>query len=105
MPQEELLLYYHNEFVETLKGLSYLKEVPSLLDLNLEIMRHGSLIAIMSLLFLPMAFIDPSTNAIEDMMPSDPEESRKFMIKLLNLPDCKALLQKEIKIWANNGWI
>lgn len=98
-------MHYHNEFVATLKGLSYLKDVPSLLDLNLEIMRHGSFMAIMSILFLPIAFLDPSTMVFDDLMPSDKEKSRNFMIKLLNSPGCSALLQKEIKIWANNGWI
>lgn len=39
--REELIKIYHTEFVAVLSKLGFLKPVPSLLDLNMEILRNG----------------------------------------------------------------
>lgn len=37
----ELIRIYHNQFISTLQQLGYLKAIPSLLDLQVELLRNG----------------------------------------------------------------
>lgn len=39
----ELIKLYHDEFVGTLAKLGYLKTPPSLLDLNIELLKNGAM--------------------------------------------------------------
>lgn len=41
--RQELITYYYNEFDTTLKKLGYLGKVPSLIDLNIELLKKGKL--------------------------------------------------------------
>lgn len=54
----ELLMYYHQEFVNALKQFGFIKLPPSLLDLNVELLQHGAINIIIWLCFLPFSFVD-----------------------------------------------
>lgn len=96
-------MYYHQEFVRTLEGLSYLEDIPTLLDLNLEIMRHSSLIPMLSILFIPYTYNDFMPT--EDIKDCNPESHSNLWKRLLNVPSCKSYFQREMKNWVNNGWM
>lgn len=40
--RHELMTHYYNEFTATLKKIGYLGKVPTLVDLNVEMLRKGS---------------------------------------------------------------
>lgn len=39
--REELIKFYHDSFVDTLNKLGFLKPIPSLLELNVELLKNG----------------------------------------------------------------
>lgn len=41
--RHELITHYYNEFTATLKEIGYLGKVPTLIDLNVEMLKKGSL--------------------------------------------------------------
>lgn len=41
--REEIIQFYYDEFAATLKKVGYLGRIPTLLDLNLEILKNGGI--------------------------------------------------------------
>lgn len=41
--RQDVVLHYYKEFTSTLKKIGYLGKVPTLLDLNLELLQNGDL--------------------------------------------------------------
>lgn len=41
--REEIVQYYYEEFVKTLKKIGFLGRIPTLLDLNLEMLKNGAM--------------------------------------------------------------
>lgn len=104
-PVEELIMLYHQKFVESLKNFGYMKTPPTLLDVNIEVLKHGAAGILSSLFFTPFEFIDWSNIALEDLYSNDQEESRKKKIATFNHPKCQALLKKDLKSWVHKGWL
>lgn len=104
-PFEDLIVFYHQEFVKTLKALGYMKSVPSLLDLNVELLRHAAVSMMLSIFFVPFAFVDWQKTSAEDLMANGTEKSRNMKKNLFEHPICKKLLQKEMKSWVHKGWL
>lgn len=105
LPAEELIMFYHQEFVKTLKTFGYLKSPPSLLDVNVELLKHGAMSVLLSICFIPFNFVDWENMTAEDMLGNDSERSRNFKKSLYEHPVCKMLLQKEMKSWIHKGWL
>lgn len=105
IPFEELIMFYHQEFVKALKSVGYLKQPPTLLDLNCEILKHGRLIVVINICFIPFSFIDWSKMQAEDLMGDGSDKSKEFKRQLYNHPVCKAVIQKNLKSWIYKGWL
>lgn len=41
--RDEIIKYYYDEFTKTLKSVGFLGRIPTLLDLNLEILKNGAM--------------------------------------------------------------
>jgi hypothetical protein len=100
----ELIAFYHQQLVAALKSIGYMKAPPTLLDLNVELLKHGAMNIAIWINFFPFLFIDWNTMSVDDMMGDDSERSRNFKKNLYNSPSLKKLLQKEMKAWAHKGW-
>jgi hypothetical protein len=100
----EIISHYHAEFVKTLKEFGHLKPIPTLLDLNVEILRHSIGSMMVEMIFIPAFFIDQVNS--DDIIASNNEE-RRFLhkIKILNSPVCKNLIQKSLKLWLKRGYL
>lgn len=105
MPMDEIVVYYHEEFVKALKTFGFMSSPPTLLDVNIELLKHGAIIMMTMICFLPFSFVDWSTLRAEDMLANDSESTRNFKAKLYDLPIVKKLLQGEMKSWVHKGWI
>lgn len=105
LPADELIMFYHQEFVNALKDFGYIKSPPSLLDLNLEILKHGALIVLVFVCFVPLGFVDWSKISPEDMIGGDNERTKSFKRSLFEHPNCKKLIQREMKNWLHKGWV
>jgi hypothetical protein len=105
IPSEEIVMFYHQEFIKALKSFGYLKPPPSLLDLNIELLRHGAVNVLLMICFIPFSFVDWNTMTAEDIMGNDSDRAKNFKKKLYEHPICKKLLQNEMKTWVHKGWI
>lgn len=97
-------MFYHEELVAALKSIGYIKKPPTLLDVNLELLKHGKVTVALWINFYPFTFIDWSTMKIEDMMGEDSERSREFKKNLYNSPILQKLIRQEMKNWMYLGW-
>ncbi|XP_062551178.1 uncharacterized protein LOC134216255 [Armigeres subalbatus] len=55
--RDELIKFYHDEFTATLNNLGYLKKIPTLVDLHVEILKCGYLETFLSCTFLPVMIL------------------------------------------------
>lgn len=102
LPVEELILFYHQEFVKTLKTFGFMKTPPSLLDLNVELLKHGALNVILSTCFIPFSFLDWDKVTAEDVIGTG--DDTDFKRSMFRHPMCKRLLQRDMKSWVHKGW-
>lgn len=107
IPLEDVVVFYHQEFVAALNSLGFSKYIPSLIDLNVELIRHGRTNVLMHIAFIPCAFIDWETARIGDIMGTDENDeiSRNFKKGLYNNPNCKALMQRTLRGFQHKGWL
>lgn len=104
--EDELIIFYHEEFVKALKLFGYLKSPPTLLDLNVELLRHGEFSMVHKIIFLPFIFLDFDSSTAEDYIAADNREnSYKLKIKSMQHPLCEKLLKKELKSWVAKGYL
>ncbi|GAB0088787.1 hypothetical protein DMENIID0001_032510 [Sergentomyia squamirostris] len=80
--QGEIIKIYHTAFEDYLNRLGCLRKGPTLLDLNVEMLKHGHLEILLGLCFLPFFNLDFSKVDMEEMMEPTPEmmESMHKMI-------------------------
>lgn len=104
-PFEELIAFYHQKFVESLKAFGYQQPTPTLLDVNAEVHKHGAVGVLASLFFTPFEFVDWSNLSLEDLYPNDREKGKKNKVAAFNHPKCQALLKKDLESWALKGWL
>lgn len=100
----ETVAFYHQELVNALKSIGYMKTPPSLLDVNIELLKHGSMNIAIWINFFPFLFIDWEKVSVDDMMGNDSEKSRNFKKNLYNSPVLKSLLKSEMRQWMLKGW-
>lgn len=107
VPLEDMVVFYHQEFVGTLNILGFSKSIPSLIDLNVELLRHGHTNVLMMIVFIPFAFIDWETAKMEDYFGVDVEDDRTRNLKknLYNNPKCKAVMQRTLRSFTHKGWL
>uniref|UniRef100_A0A1L8DYJ3 Putative ecdysteroid kinase n=1 Tax=Nyssomyia neivai TaxID=330878 RepID=A0A1L8DYJ3_9DIPT len=103
--QHELLRAYHDRFCLVLTDLGYLKKPPSLLDLHIEILRHGFLEVFMTSSFLPIFFMDFSAFAEEAK--DKQENGFDLMIevtkKIFKQEPVKTIVSKLLRKFLHNG--
>lgn len=103
---DELIIFYHDEFAKAVKQFGYLKSPPSLLDLNVELLRHGEFAMVQNIVFIPFLFMDPDAVNAEDYIAADKrDESLKLKIKLMQQPSCEKLLKRALKSWVAKGYL
>lgn len=101
--QSDLIRCYHERFKKTLKAFGGVNS-PSLLDLNLELLRHGAVNILFTITYLPCIFADWSQLKAEDLIGRSNEESTKIRKSVYNDPRCKATMLRELKSWTQKGW-
>lgn len=99
----EVIAAYYQQFVESLKQFGYLKAPPSLIDLQVELLRNGSLevfVAIMSIFF----FVDLSQLAESGVDITALQTGDGFK-KIFQTPGFKEIILQELPRWVHNGFI
>lgn len=77
--RDEMVLHYHETFIDSLKRFGYEKETPSLLDLHVELTRCGALGAQLCLCYLPylLSEFDKVNSDVMYVVNDDTESSKK----------------------------
>lgn len=83
---DELIQYYHKQLAEGLKKLGYPGAIPSLRDLQIEILRRGFFGMYCLYSILPVVLADKSDNANLEGFFGDDEENQKFRYDLFHNP-------------------
>ncbi|KAG5674474.1 hypothetical protein PVAND_004443 [Polypedilum vanderplanki] len=102
--KDELIVFYHQQLVTALKSIGYMKAPPTLLDLNVELLKHGAMNIAVWINFFPFLFIDWSKMNTDDLIGQNDEQGRNFKKNLFKSPVLKSLLKKEMRKWALKGW-
>lgn len=74
--RDELIKFYHDEFTAALNKFGYLKKIPTLIDLHVEVLKCGHLETFLSCTFLPFMIL-----SFDELMPkadANPEEGVEF---------------------------
>ncbi|XP_070508925.1 uncharacterized protein [Chironomus tepperi] len=97
---DELLATYHEQFVEALKRFGYLKQPPTLLDLQVEMMKNGNLQAQNGLLMYAFLIFDMSTVKMEDL-------KDKTALKRMTFENerYKKVIKEELEVFLFRGYL
>lgn len=99
LPSEEIIMFYHQQFVDALKAFGFTKSPPSLMELNDELSTHGALQVLRSIFLMPTGFVDQVEIPVEGV------RSSNYARLLYNYPRCKMIMQKLLKSWVEKGWL
>ena len=102
--RSELIAFYHEQLVSALTAIGYMKAPPSLLDLNVELLKHGAINIAIWINFFPFLFVDWSTMSADDMMGNESDRTRNFKKSLFKSPVLRKMLEQEMKRWKVMGW-
>ncbi|KAL7013980.1 hypothetical protein ACKWTF_015680 [Chironomus riparius] len=97
---DEILFIYHKQFVEALKKFGYLKQPPSLLDLQIEILKNGHLQATNFMHMFPLSIMDLNDFKDDGMEPG----FSGMMKKAYKNENYKKILKRNLKRFLNNGF-
>ncbi|XP_070508774.1 uncharacterized protein [Chironomus tepperi] len=98
---DEFLYTYHEQYVEALKKFGYLKQPPSLLDLQVEMMKNGNFQA--HYVLMPYAFLifDMTSLTLEDMA----DGMKGMAIKVYNNERFRKTAKKELDYYLMKGYL
>lgn len=101
--REDIISYYYQEFVSTLKALGFLKAIPTILDLQVELLKNGGLELMLAICFKPFMFIDPTKINLHELVENN--ETGKLKQMLFANPDYHEFIQAELPRCLYNGFI
>ncbi|XP_062546559.1 uncharacterized protein LOC134212583 [Armigeres subalbatus] len=104
--RDELIKFYHDEFTATLNKLGYMKKIPTLVDLQVEVLKCGYLETFLSCTFLPI-LIAPfeelmSTSAIEEGFELD-FGNKELMLHIFQHPKYVSVIQRYLPALLHRG--
>jgi len=97
---DEFLATYHEQFAEALKKFGYLKKSPSLLDIQVEMMKNGNLQVQMNLFTFPYLIIDVSSFTPEDYAAGP----RMIKMKAFQNDRFKKVMKEALPIFLRKGF-
>ncbi|XP_055642219.1 uncharacterized protein LOC129779011 [Toxorhynchites rutilus septentrionalis] len=100
--RQELIYHYHLALVETLTKIGFLGKIPTLLDLNCDLLRCGFLEVIISVCFMPFLFAD--YNAIQNVF-SSAQNATEYRRQLYNNPQYGKLIEGLLPYFLHKGFI
>ncbi|XP_070498826.1 uncharacterized protein [Chironomus tepperi] len=97
----EILAIYHSQFVESLKTFGYLKQPPSLLDLQIEMLKSGHLQVQCAMLLYPLMILDMTTLTSDDLTSG----VNLFNEKTFSQERFIKMIKNELKIFMHKGFL
>ncbi|XP_058055645.1 uncharacterized protein LOC131207053 [Anopheles bellator] len=101
--RQQLLQLYHREFSETLATLGFMGKAPTLLDLNMDLVRAGFLEVVLVVCFVPFLFADYG-HAVS-VYGTDETDAHAYRRKLYNHPEYRVLLRELLPRFLHQGFL
>ena len=98
---DEFLATYHQQFVEALKKFGYVKQPPSLLDLQAEMMKNGQMEPIVFLILYPLVFLDINEMKNEDFV----DGFGTMQVKAFENKKFQNILKEYLERFLNKGFL
>ena len=78
--RDEIIHYYHQEFTSTLKKFGFIKSIPSLAELQQELLKNGTMEVIKCICFKIFFHMDSANAEVEDVIcGGNAQELRKLI--------------------------
>lgn len=101
--RDDFISAYYSQFEASLKKFGYLKAPPSLIDLQVELLKNGHLEVLLAVCNCITFYYDLSTLTMEDF--DQGEGTKRFYERVYNSTEYKAVLEKELPRFLHNGFI
>ena len=99
--RDEFIAIYHQQFVETLKQLGYQKHIPTLMDLQIEMLKNGNLQVITAICLKYLSYFDYKTLEPEDLT----NGMRSIKVKAFNSDGFRKMISEELPRFLYSGII
>lgn len=101
--RDEIVAHYYKEFVATLKNIGYMLKPPTILELNLELLKNGFMEVVIAVCFLPYLFLDPHSQDVE-LAYENGVEGTMVRKSLYRNEDYKKAISKLVSRFLYNGF-
>ena len=99
----EIIFYYHQEFEKALKSFGFLKYIPTLLDVQKELLKYGCLEVEMTICFMLFFYMDLTSIDLSELLATgDTKEMKK---QLYANQEYKDFLQSRLPEFLHKGFI
>ncbi|KXJ79006.1 hypothetical protein RP20_CCG002641 [Aedes albopictus] len=102
---DELLQYYHTQFVDTLVKLGYGRPIPTLNDIQVEMLRKGFLGVMHVPLLLPLRLIEDTANADLSHLIGSSEAAIEFRRKMFSHPRFQSRMECLLSYFDRKGYL
>ena len=100
--RDEIISYYYEELVKSLKDIGYMTRPPNMLDLNIELLKNGFLEVLIAVCFMPFMFMDPKIHDAE-LAFENGIEGLLLRQDLYRLPEFKTFIKKLLPKFLHKG--
>ncbi|XP_055687411.1 uncharacterized protein LOC129792405 [Lutzomyia longipalpis] len=101
--QGEVLMIYHTALTDYLNRIGCLRRGPTLLDINIDMLRLGSMEILLGLCFLPAFLLDPAEMDLEALANPTPESIETYYNTVYGNPKITEILKEIIKFLLYKG--
>ncbi|KFB37117.1 AGAP003766-PA-like protein [Anopheles sinensis] len=100
-----LLQHYHGELVDTLTKLKYSKPIPTLLDIQVEMLRKGHNGVMFSTFLIPLRLLEDTSNADLGGLLGTTEEAIAFRKRLFSHPRYQDRMEYLLNFYDRKGYL
>jgi thiamine kinase-like enzyme len=102
---DQLLQYYHVELVSSLQKLNYKKRIPTLTDLQIEILKKGMVGVIYSMFLVALLLVEDTANADLSNLLFDTEQALEFRKIMFQHPKYRRRMEYLLDYYDRKGYL
>uniref|UniRef100_A0A1B0C984 Putative ecdysteroid kinase n=1 Tax=Lutzomyia longipalpis TaxID=7200 RepID=A0A1B0C984_LUTLO len=100
--RSQMLSSYHRTFVSTLKSMGFMGQAPTLLDLNVELLRNGFIEIFVSIVFLPYQFVQFASKQLQARIAKESSANARSL--LYTIPEYQKAMKKLFETFLYKGF-
>lgn len=101
---DEIISHYYESFAKSLKNVEYKGNIPSFMDLQDELLRHGFIEVFLNICFTPFIFLDFKTVKLEELFTNN-ENGNNARNILFSNPELVKFLKSQLPIYLEKGYL